>query len=149
MLLQLPLDTCRHIAERMWPRVNVISESDLSATYRIVMSPKANVIAALMAGDLNWEEHTGSGTLQTVPLISICSTAVSYFRPKFILRGIFPDVSFSKPVNIREPVIATVTQTHRGKLTRRLSLSIELESSGKPLFTERTLKLKTPAELRD
>lgn len=119
----------------LWPKIEMLSEKSGYRHYRIRMTRFANTLGAIICGDHNAVFHTGTGVLQTLTLVGMCSAVTSQFRPGYALRKIEPDISFVKTVPIGASVVMTVKEIKaRGPLCI-FELTARVEGSDQELFS--------------
>lgn len=141
--LDWPKEQLWDLARKLWPTIETFSQDNTRGKFRITMSPLMNTLAALGCGDLNASFHTGTGCLQTLPLVGMCSAITSTFRPGYALRKIAEPVEFKAAVPIGSPVIMTTEQTRKQGPFCIFKLQAVIEACGTEIFeTNRTLTMR-------
>jgi hypothetical protein len=138
---ELGLVDTSHLIHRLLPEIHSLGEYAGFQEYRIKMSRAANTLAAIMCADTNASFHTGTGVLQTLTLVGMCSAVTSQFRPGYALAKIQPDITFRSAVPIEAAVIMGIKELKaRGNISV-VELRGRVEQTGHIVFTPRTLTM--------
>jgi hypothetical protein len=132
----IPLETSQawKIVRGLWPTITELPEDDGYRCFEVRMSPLANLLGAITCGDHNVGFHTGTGVLQTLTLVGMCSAVTSHFRPGYALRKIAPEIAFVRTVPIGATVILQAKELKaRGPLSL-FELRGQIEETGEELF---------------
>ncbi|MEK7639378.1 MAG: hypothetical protein AAB388_04430 [Patescibacteria group bacterium] len=124
----------QELIQSLWPKVEELDHDGETKRFRVTMSPLANLLGAIICGDHNAEFHTGTGKLQTLTLVGMCSAITSKFRPGYALARIEPDVSFKAPVPIGASVLMTAHELRAKEPFSVFELNAIIEACGTPLF---------------
>jgi hypothetical protein len=130
------------LTSALWPVIEDrgINEDGFTI-FRITMSDVANIIGAAMCGDLNASFHTGTGVLQTLTLVGMCSAVISRFRPGYALAKIQPDIAFKNTVRIGSSVTMQMKELKARAGISIVELRGHIEETNLDVFTPRTLTM--------